>query len=156
MNKYQREIKFRIWDKRFSGGILTFILNSVIGAGISMLTFHKKDGTETGPFNDVDFGESNRKFLLHGPEQFTGLTDRTGKEIYEGDICESSYDVTGQIIFLRGMYYLWNRKLTWEQFIEEDVETYEECATNLGGDENSQSNLRIVGNIFENPELLKA
>jgi uncharacterized phage protein (TIGR01671 family) len=140
MNKnQQRQIKFRVWD------------NLNLGKTYKFSHFNLNDALNWLRSGDVF--QTSRDGIV---QQFTGLTDKNGKETYEGDIVESNYGGTGQIVFLRGMYYCWNRKLTWEQFIKEDVETYEECATFLSGDENSQSNFTIIGNIFENPELLKA
>jgi hypothetical protein len=73
--------------------------------------------------------------------QFTGLLDRNGKEIYEGDIL----------------------KLEPLHFIEEDAEQVgvvefdnKRGAFNIIGQiqVHPNSNWEIIGNIFENPELL--
>lgn len=65
-------------------------------------------------------------------QQFTGLKDRNGKEIYEGDFVESDvYRVNGVVeysgISIRPFLYYMNP--------EEDFE--------------------VLGNIYENPELLE-
>jgi len=60
--------------------------------------------------------------------QFTGLTDKNGKEIFEGDI-------------VRGGIYL-AYEVKWE---------YEECGWNIG---ESVRLFEICGNIHDNPELL--
>ncbi|MBB4036574.1 putative phage protein (TIGR01671 family) [Dysgonomonas hofstadii] len=69
--------------------------------------------------------------------QFTGLTDKNGKEIYEGDIME---DYTGR--------YYW-------------IEFYKSGFWVNGGQNGSDwklhsmnNNIKVVGNIHDNPELL--
>ena len=72
-------------------------------------------------------------------EQFTGLTDKNGKEIYEGDIVENGND-RGPVVFENGRYY-----------IDPVVELRK-------GEPRYMGSLywgNIVGNVHENPELLK-
>lgn len=61
--------------------------------------------------------------------QFTGLKDKNGVEIYEGDI-------------LKGGMYL-SYEVKWD---------FEQLGWNIGL--NAQHNCKIIGNIYENPELL--
>lgn len=76
-------------------------------------------------------------------EQFTGLKDKNGKEIYEGDIVEY---VT---------YYYGNEKrhrkvIEWEEWDSDDFGE----PHNLGYF-NLSEYVEVIGNIHENPELLK-
>jgi uncharacterized phage protein (TIGR01671 family) len=92
------------------------------------------------------------KSILVEPEtigQFTGLTDKNGKKIFEGDIVgfedgmstESGYAESG----CTGCVY-WDKETASFQvdnrLSAESYEVLEECA--------------IIGNIYDNPELLEA
>ena len=75
------------------------------------------------------------------PQQYTGCHDSANKEIYEGDIVKyNNGDVIriGYIQFMAGIFFL--------NFPDQ---TDEELGYLL------VSNLKVIGNIFENPELLK-
>lgn len=76
-------------------------------------------------------------------QQFTGLKDKNNKDIYEGDWVEYEYemhegdmeDSLSEVKFMDGIFY------------------FGDFATN---DLNfRRTSLKIIGNIFENPELLK-
>ena len=71
--------------------------------------------------------------------QFTGLYDCDGKEIYEGDILDFD-GLTAEVRFVRGVFaFLVNGYL--------DDELYGDCRTDLFA--------KVIGNVYENPELLK-
>lgn len=89
--------------------------------------------------------------------QFTGLVDKNGKEIYEGDILNDGGSI-GQVIYVNGMLFFWDKgHKTYEEFARSDVNTYEECRATIGGyaDHNKLTQAEVIGNVFENPELLK-
>jgi len=66
--------------------------------------------------------------------QFTGLKDKNDKELYEGDIIDIENGISKAIVkFKKGCFYA--------------PEGYR-----LGGWENNL--VEIIGNVFENPELL--
>lgn len=95
--------------------------------------------------------------------QYTGLHDKNGKEIYEGDIVEFKdvgeegyeykegfdFDNIAQVVYENGIYTLSN-------FGETDNSHY---ATNCTDEERLEEVLRngnceVIGNIYENKELL--
>ena len=82
--------------------------------------------------------------------RYTGLTNKNGKKIWENDICS----------FKRGKNYyigkiVWNKKTAaFEMWFDVTVGAYGEKATktmllvNISG-------IEVIGNIFDNPELLE-
>ena len=73
------------------------------------------------------------------PLQFTGLLDSRGKEIYEGDILRSAF-LDYEIVWIANDYHTGFRKKSGDNFT--DIGIMASC------------DLEIIGNIFENGDLL--
>ena len=75
--------------------------------------------------------------------QFTGLTDKNGKRIFEGDIAKNEYEDRNYQYFK--IFY--NEKtLRWEVMNKYGMR---------GNLHNVIGNMEVIGNIHDNPELLE-
>ena len=131
--------KFRAWDlidnrMRYDIGVIEF---NGINKNVSALSFNfALDDTGYGEVDNSysEYYDANCFELM----QSTGLKDMNGTEIYEGDIVENSYKEIG---FIKNSYdaFCFNRK---------------ERNFYLSGIGAGRP-FKILGNIYENPELLE-
>lgn len=92
--------------------------------------------------------------IIEGTEsQYTGLKDRNGKEIYEGDIL-SDWTETDEGIIKSFMQVYWNdEKGAW---CLDHSYSQDKSSGDLLTDELFDGKYEITGNIHQTPELLKA
>jgi uncharacterized phage protein (TIGR01671 family) len=96
--------------------------------------------------------------------QYTGLKDKNGQEIYEGDILSFDGNMTADNSMgaePNGFIYdenskhavVWNETLAlWElNFAEDEIWKYKRDTRGLMID----GHCKVIGNIYENPELLE-
>lgn len=123
-----REIKFRTWDETGKEmiGPNDFYQNADGSAGC-----HLSDFFEIHEDGAVGVEHENVIFM-----QFTGLKDKNGKEIYEGDVLELGAPFGNQEV-------QWNDDGWFLQAGHDRLSTH-------------AAHLEVIGNIYENPELLKA
>ena len=83
--------------------------------------------------------------------QSTGLTDKNGREIFEGDIIHLEYSQ----VFFGGVYFgEYTAEVSYKEgcFITDGINNGDEIETPLSGFDNDE--VEIIGNIHDNPELL--
>ena len=123
-----REIKFRAWSKE-EGMINVARLDIADGSLYKRLI----TGKAYDYWNDV--------ILM----QYTGLKDKNGKEIYEGDIVKNNFAETiGSVMFADCGY--------WIKTIDKDI--FGDTIYCDLGDYDGEV-LEVIGNIYQNTELLK-
>ena len=139
-----REIKFRVWaDDKFYDKCLVGNTNNT------------NDEKWTCPMVWLE----DRKEWVHCDNgdicQYTGLKDKNGKEIYEGDI-------------LRNVYYKYSNDENGNKGFKEEIlkVVYRACGfiyelikinelESYYG-EDGDDFIEVIGNIYENPELMEA
>lgn len=95
-------------------------------------------GLMTGPQNSKIGWNSGDECILM---QYTGLKDKNGKEIYEGDICKNGdYESDAHAYNYR---------------IEEVVYNEKEASFSGWNFNEDGMTCEVIGNIYENPELLQ-
>lgn len=133
-----REIKFRAWDAEEKEWLCIKHLG-IMNNGIWYV--QAIDENE----NDIDppYFEDDKNLKLM---QFTGLADKNGVEIYEGDIVHAyteetdgwvSAELTGVIEYLDNSYCIKSFDSGIYNSLWINAETFE-----------------VIGNIYENPELI--
>lgn len=141
-----REIKVRFWDDIHN----KFWYGGQEGEGIGNKSFQTyfKDGSLVGlilepvsyGFKDVDDYQEHRLIS----SQYTGLTDKNGKEIYEDDLIKDSSGVIAKVV-----YYQEHAAFLASYGIDGNAQL-----DYLEGDGRMEF-CENIGNTYENPELLE-
>ena len=121
-----REFKFRAWSDETK----------------MMYHSHRPNGT-TNPMWSYDsvFRANNPKTHIM---QYTGIKDKSGKEIYDGDIAKYMQYKTPIVI-------IWNCKFAAFDFYH----VGDEGARHILSPRIASESIEVIGNIYENPELLE-
>lgn len=117
----QREIKFRAWD--IDGR--TMVYGDVAR-------------------NCIPLAEINPEITVM---QYTGLKDKNGKEIYEGDIVQDTYEIKEEEIKLFKQEVFWCKEAAGFCVRPSSPFAYVGLTTS--------EHKEVIGNIYENKELLK-
>lgn len=132
-----KEIKFRAWDKEKK--VMQFVGAIDWDSSEKIMSCN----TETSKLY-VPFGEPDFELM-----QFTGLTDKQGKEIYEGDIVE--WEEQTPIDYNCSEY----KKVNITGGIIWDNDRLGFLIENFSGKMKIPREVENIGNIYENPYLLK-
>ena len=117
-----REIKFRAWHKQ-EKDMYHFI------------NFSGVNDYYNGDLMTLKCGFPDELVLM----QYTGLKDKNGKEIYEGDIVRREFTKYRKTVFSKMKVVKFGYKHRYSGYgLAKETKTY-----------------KVIGNIYENPELLK-
>ena len=146
-----KNFDFRIWNKKYSYYVTNDCSNPICIASDNTLKEHEKDykmlSLEFSPYDSKSLIDREIKEEDYEVELFTGLYDKRGKKIYEGDIlyyfedCPEDEDFIYVVKFKNGAFYL----------VEpEDIDSVGEQGNVIYCPEEFE----VVGNIHKNKDLL--
>ena len=126
-----REIKFKAYLKKHKETVF-----------VDFIDFFEKEIIVIDGYGNEYCFDFNEIELM----QYTGLKDKNGKEIYEKDIVD--FDGKKHMVtFANGGFGIWKEMRT--NLYSDETRKYHEPLWNLVVD-----GCEIIGNIYENPELL--
>lgn len=141
-----RELKFRVWIKDEERYYDESDEESYMIVPNGNVTYTSESYEEDGVwFNDTTSATNDVVV-----EQYTGLKDKNGKEIYEGDIvrtksCDQPNFSAGAIEMVQQMYLIMNSAHYRDPEISHCEPLGHYCDTEL----------EVIGNIHKNPELVE-
>ena len=120
----RRVIKFRAWD-----GAIMYSADALYDGGDGLFSAHFHAHDDVAIFRD--------EILM----QFTGLHDKNGKEIYEGDIVDVRTNAPVAVE--------WDDDMAgWKPWSQ-----YNETVPSPG---ERPQDIEVIGNIYQHPELMEA
>lgn len=140
-----REIKFRLWNLKnkymFSNDNEELLLN-IDGSSLWGHKIHYYDGTDLLEIDNFEI------------MQYTGLKDVNDVEIYEGDIVKRTYLFDGAFGKTHIGEVVYDKE--YARYVISKPKKYIEPKTEGLGDTLSyRSTYEVIGNIYNNPELLE-
>ncbi|MDU0328609.1 YopX family protein [Paenibacillus sp. 3LSP] len=149
-----REYKFRAWNKEYNVMIQaeSFQLCQMWISGIGEV-FEIGEWSDYGGGGKTEDDCSDQYILM----QYTGLKDRNGNDIYEGDILKITFD---QSYVDKPFYIGVVTYQAYEGYPAFDLEPWVDCDMNALSWLKSESDpsvvsYEVIGNRFDNPELLE-
>lgn len=139
-----REIKFRAWDKKYNVMIQaeSFQRDQMWISGIGEV-FEIGEWSDYGGGGKTEDDCSDQYILM----QYTGLKDKNGKEIYEGDIISTDLDRPFNIVVFRNGAFMFQ--------CHDNGKDYYDYMFSVDEESDRWEYGEVIGNIYDTPELLK-
>jgi uncharacterized phage protein (TIGR01671 family) len=152
----KREIKFRAWTKK---GVMQYNVVPFQWDYVIDRMWHKC--IESNGAGILGSGGTEAKFEVGGYAieenclmQFTGLKDKNGKEIYEGDFLNTKTTFENNMADRRFQSHT-IVQAGFEQGIFVDINTFVSLFEKIYSIVHHRVEYEVIGNIYENPELIK-
>ena len=139
-----REIKFRAWDDKNKKWLLGYEYKNL--GGFSLTGECVLFGEWGGVFDTFLFNKDGKNWNDLKIMEFTGQKDKNEIDIYEGDIVNDDELGKGIVIFQSGCFFMMYDADTNMEFLGLKTDTF--------GRLQEKRIVEILGNIYENPELL--
>lgn len=133
-----RDIKFRVWDKETKH-------MHICGEDVHDTITFENETNKAYYYNLQNGCGSLREDSDYILMQYTGLKDKNGKEIYEGDIIKICAEGLGGEAIGKIVYDEYDLAFV----LRNEVEELSECLWY------AEQQLEVIGNIYDNPELLR-
>ena len=154
-----REIKFRAWDKKDKYMFDVKQINTGINIGdvCKMIIWEESEGDNRADGNDLVQHYGDTVELM----QYTGLKDKNGKEIYEGDVLRIPSKNDWEKTHFQAYEVFWHdndcadNHIGWQMNRVHNQGGYGESWTRTFLPKYVKE-MEVIGNIYENPELLNA
>lgn len=125
----KRVIKFRAWDGQ----------NMFVSPSLAEGSHHLGSWFEAHSILHSEFGKQNEIM------QYTGLIDKNGIEIYEGDIIELNGKYRYKVVFEDAKFVCYHiTKVEWGRWGD---------LKRLSDPDFSDYHYEVIGNVYQNPEL---
>ena len=132
-----RDIKFRAWDKQeniMHDVECVYVEPSGSGKDITVKSKDEEGVLEWLSLDDAEL------------MQFTGLRDKNGMGIYEGDVVLDKYEEVKIVQWYEGQF------VVTRQVLNGSGQRFE--YNNINNHINHYSKFEVIGNIYEHPEIL--
>jgi uncharacterized phage protein (TIGR01671 family) len=136
-----RQLKFRVWDKL-----------------AERMIYPHNDNQQhfiidlNGRFHNLQNGSGGDDYVI---QQYTGLNDINGKEVYDGDLVELHTAANDHAIGVKGNH-CGLYEMYWDRYYKlKTIKPNWFFVPTFEGPAADYNIMKVVGNIFENKELLK-
>jgi len=150
-----KEIKFRAWDKKRKFMIYEdtppYNFEMYLDGSFCIHRYDKRRDDK----KEYWYSEDSEDYELM---QYTGLKDKNGKEIYEGDILKDDVGIA-EVTYdnERAGFYAWFKKpVVFPDYAHGVKDTkINQIHMYAWSTDDYKTSAEVIGNIYENPELIK-